>query len=678
MSIQQNREEYMKNLQLLIKLQEAGLNSWGDEKPREKNREFKTPNSSKIIDDYNKDLETPYIDPITNEELKITPLPPPVLDEIDETKLIPIEASQDDIREEINNTTKQIVNAENDIKKLNTKLNRVYRMINERGESPFFNNEKEYLINQIEDLERNIQNYNDNLNYLMLLRDRTRENEEHNKNIIKETKQTNQVKLKNYKDELNQLNKGSLNLEQQPDETEEEYLARIEDVKATPYSNQYTISQANIYNIQKFKDNMKELIRNDVIIDQVLNSIKMDIEDGLYLFNQKFSLFKTDFLKKYGFNNENIKADTIIDEIASFLLDDKLPTLDYNQQIIKYRQPQYLTQQPDLLNEPENLLSFDETEEQEEQEEQALIEDVQNTFIKYELDYNNTTLKITNENNNRELYCKLRDVNGKEKIEVFTSLTGEPNSFKNIFFHQHGRKPNDRDLKYLFVTHLGLSVAEYRNEIPSTSQNPDIKTKAGIIAYLKGLGLEEDNENENFHIGDKLELGEREFSTYGMGLKLRPDEIVPKICSFGKIVLLLHKLYYKNILSIQNKNGLKLAGFKNTPISDGFVNIVMKLCRNQEPNFQDMNNLKASEKDLFDSLLQVAGLQKRNITGSGKQTIQNLKEKLALTEGQIEAGNNNEMVLDELYDILFKLVHFGVISEKQARTHYKQVKKEYF
>ena len=91
-----------------------------------------------------------------------------------------------------------------------------------------------------------------------------------------------------------------------------------------------------------------------------------------------------------------------------------------------------------------------------------------------------------------------------------------------------------------------------------------------------------------------------------------------------------------------------------------------------------MSQLKASEKPLLDSLLQVAGLQKRNITGSSKDTINQLKKQLALIEGAIEAGNNNDMALEELYDVLFKLVHFGVISEREARSHYKEIKKENF
>ena len=82
---------------------------------------------------------------------------------------------------------------------------------------------------------------------------------------------------------------------------------------------------------------------------------------------------------------------------------------------------------------------------------------------------------------------------------------------------------------------------------------------------------------------------------------------------------------------------------------------------------------------LLNSLLKIAGLEKRNITGSGlKETIKNLKDRLNIIEGEIEAGNNNILLKDELYNVLFKLVHFNVISEIQARKHFKNIVSEYF
>jgi transcriptional regulator of heat shock response len=59
-------------------------------------------------------------------------------------------------------------------------------------------------------------------------------------------------------------------------------------------------------------------------------------------------------------------------------------------------------------------------------------------------------------------------------------------------------------------------------------------------------------------------------------------------------------------------------------------------------------------------------------------TIEKLKEKLKVIEGEISSGNNNEKLLTELLDILNKLSHLGVITRPQANKHFKQIQKDYF
>jgi hypothetical protein len=132
------------------------------------------------------------------------------------------------------------------------------------------------------------------------------------------------------------------------------------------------------------------------------------------------------------------------------------------------------------------------------------------------------------------------------------------------------------------------------------------------------------------------------------------------------------------MLSIQNKKGFKIPGFKNTPVSDAFVNCIMKILDDKELTANDMHNLKSPEKYLLDNLLHVAGLHKKNITSTSKETISNLKQRLTLVEGEIQAGNTNDELKKELYELLFKLYHFHCISERQARNHYKDIVKQFF
>ena len=48
---------------------------------------------------------------------------------------------------------------------------------------------------------------------------------------------------------------------------------------------------------------------------------------------------------------------------------------------------------------------------------------------------------------------------------------------------------------------------------------------------------------------------------------------------------------------------------------------------------------------------------------------------MELVEGEIQSGNNNPALIHELQTILYKLVHFNIISSYQAKMHIQQYKK---
>ena len=54
---------------------------------------------------------------------------------------------------------------------------------------------------------------------------------------------------------------------------------------------------------------------------------------------------------------------------------------------------------------------------------------------------------------------------------------------------------------------------------------------------------------------------------YGWGIN-HPDEEIPTYAKFGNLVILLNKLFYKNILSLKTKSGHTIDGLKNMKVSD--------------------------------------------------------------------------------------------------------------
>jgi len=161
----------------------------------------------------------------------------------------------------------------------------------------------------------------------------------------------------------------------------------------------------------------------------------------------------------------------------------------------------------------------------------------------------------------------------------------------------------------------------------------------------------------------------------GSGLK---NQVLPQTVIFGKIALDLNKLFYQNVLSIKRHNGNKIIGHKNKRVSDNFVEIVFKMFDNKPITQSDLKNIK-DEQMIYDNLIVQSGLHKSNkIPTTIEQTSEQMKNRLGLITGEIEAGNSNKSLLTELHELLFKMVRVHLISKTAATAYYKNLKDQYF
>ena len=141
----------------------------------------------------------------------------------------------------------------------------------------------------------------------------------------------------------------------------------------------------------------------------------------------------------------------------------------------------------------------------------------------------------------------------------------------------------------------------------------------------------------------------------------------------GKIKINPNALYYDNVLILKHLNGFAFHGFKNTKVSDAFVNIVMKLLNQEELSSKDVSELPLEEKALFDHFLYLTGLHKK--VGNGlKDTRIEMKKRFELLEGQRDAGNTNPAILQELKTLLYKMSQHKMISRPEAVKHIKSYK----
>ena len=150
------------------------------------------------------------------------------------------------------------------------------------------------------------------------------------------------------------------------------------------------------------------------------------------------------------------------------------------------------------------------------------------------------------------------------------------------------------------------------------------------------------------------------------------NDNIPKQVNFGKNIILLNKLYYKNILSVKDKNLHAVEYLPNVKVSDNFVDIIFSMTKNKQPSKETISTLSTDEQHLLDTLLYISGIKSSSVSNNKDDIIKELKNKLRLAEGQIKAGNDNPVVKEELKDIIKKLYLYNVVSLKNSKEYLKQ------
>ena len=103
----------------------------------------------------------------------------------------------------------------------------------------------------------------------------------------------------------------------------------------------------------------------------------------------------------------------------------------------------------------------------------------------------------------------------------------------------------------------------------------------------------------------------------------------------------------------------------------------MKLYNNEKIAKHDLNILPNNETELYDSFLYLSGLKYHHYNNID-MTVKEIKKRVKLIEGEIEAGNNNKDLLTELTELLNKLVVLGILTRNQINKHLLIIKHDFF
>ena len=428
-----------------------------------------------------------------------------------------------------------------------------------------------------------------------------------------DVEQANIKKLKDLTDNLNALNKGRASAEQMVGESNEDYLLRLQNIETTPYSVDELRDLANIKNIGTTKQNLKSFFSDD---GRTSTIAKMLSPDEKFMFNKLFLKIKKKYLETYGFDNKQISNQDVVDFI------NKIEDQPIVQVVAAQAVPALLPAPAPAPIPPPVLLPKPPPP---------------------------PTPKV------KSIAAPL----SPDDAELATKYPGPPASGLKLWASDNGilevkpRMNIDEVIDTLFKKQIPVPeyfISRFHGEIAKAQA----RTNNQILMAVSGSGLK---------INKKSKAAIQ-------GVNVRD---IPPLMKFGKVYITADQLYFNNLLGIRNKSNRQVTGIPNVMVSDTLVHLLFKILDGGSLTKSDLSILKPSEKVVYDKLMKLSGLHKTMIN-SVDESLSEMKKRLELISGEIEAGNNNKELLKEAHGILFSMAQMNVITHVAANQYYKDLK----
>lgn len=468
---------------------------------------------------------------------------------------------------------------------------------------------------------------------------------EHNA-LVNNQKRENLEIVKDYQSRLNLLNSGAFNTTKMENETEEDYLYRLQR-NAEIDVPEDVLEKAKNKTLIAFRDKLKEITRDPVKIDQIANSF--DVEDKIQLLKLWVAI-KDKYNKTYGLLNNKIESEVIVEflKLAIHKMIDNSPA------IIK-----------DIF------------------EEEPIAEmGIEGLIVEAYPAENTLELRKPSISGQPPLYLRGVLLSGRpdafnNKLVLLYSFTGERGSFKEYFDDSipstritkgvSKLKSSDEIKDKTGITQEDINKLAFPHQSVSAKLNPSTIVRDLLIKQFRIMPVSiADTIQTNYSVylnrpKDRIE--------YGMGINRKDD---PKLVPFGNVSINYTKLKYENILSIKTHQGKSIGGLPNKKISEKLTNIIMSMIEHINPTQDEINRLSLGEREIYDRLIYLGKLHK-TLPNTNDKTINDLKKRLKLLESEIEIGNNSPQIKRDISVILHSLRDFKVITQGNLNKYLKQL-----
>jgi hypothetical protein len=143
------------------------------------------------------------------------------------------------------------------------------------------------------------------------------DNIKENEIIERDTERENKQELKAYQDTFNIMNKNRYQVTQDPNETDADFIKRIQSLESLAFDPTIFKDRAKTEGSKKFMKNLKDVIRDEIKISQIVNSFSSPEE--VFLINSNWSNISNRLKSVFGVNNPAIFANEYKSEIEKTL-----------------------------------------------------------------------------------------------------------------------------------------------------------------------------------------------------------------------------------------------------------------------------------------------------------------------------------------------------------------------
>jgi hypothetical protein len=172
------------------------------------------------------------------------------------------------------------------------------------------NNVKTNLLTSLTNVENR---FREQYQKIIQIRDNIKANETERIRINDENKKL----IKDYGEKFNILNRDRVSITKQPNETDEQYFQRIKDLEATTVDPNIYKDRANLEEIKKLKNNLKDILKDPAKIEDIVKSFPNP--QDLYIININWKKI-SEFLKsKYGVNSRFTTEREYVEELKKAL-----------------------------------------------------------------------------------------------------------------------------------------------------------------------------------------------------------------------------------------------------------------------------------------------------------------------------------------------------------------------